>query len=58
MFGLFKKKSPVEKLEIKYQELLKEAYKLSTSNRSQSDAKTFEANEVLKQIDLLKKQNS
>ena len=25
MFGLFKKKSPVEKLEIKYQELLKEA---------------------------------
>ena len=58
MFGLFKKKSPVEKLEIKYQELLKEAYKLSTFNRSQSDAKTFEANEVLKQIDLLKKQNS
>jgi hypothetical protein len=58
MFGLFKKKSPIEKLEIKYQELLKEAYKLSTSNRSQSDAKTFEANEVLKQIDLLKKQNS
>ena len=58
MFGLFKKKSPVEKLEIKYQELLKEAYKLSTSNRTHSDAKTFEANEVLKQIDLLKKQNS
>ncbi|MEJ6711576.1 MAG: Lacal_2735 family protein [Flavobacteriales bacterium] len=58
MFGLFKKKSPVEKLEIKYQELLKEAYKLSTSNRTQSDAKTFEANEVLKQIDLLKKQSS
>ena len=58
MFGLFKKKSPVEKLEIKYKELLKEAYKLSTSNRTQSDAKTFEANEVLKQIDLLKKQSS
>jgi len=58
MFGLFKKKSPIEKLEIKYQELLKEAYKLSTSNRTQSDAKTFEANEVLKQIDLLKKQSS
>lgn len=58
MFGLFKKKSPIEKLEIKYQELLKEAYKLSTSNRTQSDAKTFEANEVLKQIELLKKQSS
>lgn len=58
MFGLFKKKSPLEKLEIKYQELLKEAYKLSTSNRTQSDAKTFEANEVLKQIDLLKESGS
>tara|TARA_B110000879_G_C10804922_1_gene368051 strand:- start:380 stop:553 length:174 start_codon:yes stop_codon:yes gene_type:complete len=57
MFGLFKKKSASEKLEIKYQELLKEAYKLSTSNRTQSDAKTFEANEVLKEIDRLKSES-
>lgn len=54
MFGLFKKKSEVEKLEIKYKNLLEEAHRLSTSNRSLSDDKTFEANEVLKQIDKLK----
>ena len=53
MFGLFKKKSEKEKLEEKYQKLLKEAYALSTSNRTLSDSKTAEANEVLKQIDLL-----
>ena len=57
MFGLFKKESASEKLEIKYQELLKEAYKLSTTNRTQSDAKTFEANEVLKEIDRLKSES-
>lgn len=54
MFGLFKKKSEVEKLEIKYKNLLEEAHRLSTSDRSLSDDKTFEANEVLKQIDKLK----
>jgi hypothetical protein len=53
MFGLFKKKSETEKLEIKYQKLLKEAYTLSTTNRTLSDSKTAEANEVLKEIELL-----
>lgn len=55
MFGIFKKKSEIEKLEDKYQKLMKEAYTLSTSNRRLSDSKTAEANEVLKQIELLKK---
>ena len=55
MFGIFKKKSEIEKLEDKYQKLLKEAYTLSTSNRRLSDSKTAEAHEVLKQIELLKK---
>lgn len=54
MFNLFNKKSEIEKLEIQYRKLLEEAYKLSTSNRTQSDSKTFEANEVLKKIDVLK----
>jgi len=54
MFGLFKKKSEVEKLEEKYQKLLKEAYTLSTSNRTLSDQKTAEANEVLQQIEQLR----
>jgi hypothetical protein len=54
MFGIFKKKSEIEKLEEKYQKLLKEAYTLSTSNRKLSDSKTAEANDVLNQIELLK----
>ncbi len=51
MFELFKKKSEVDKLNEKYNALLKEAYDLSTSNRMLSDAKAAEANEVLKQIE-------
>jgi len=46
MFGLFKKKSEKEKLEVKYEKLLKEAHSLSTTNR-----KTYEASEVLKEIE-------
>jgi len=57
MFRLFKKKSKVEKLNLQYQKLLAEAHKLSTSNRRQSDDKIVEANEILKQIGLLKKNN-
>lgn len=54
MFGLFKRKTELEKLEIKYKDLLKEAYQLSKINRSKSDQKTFEAEEVFKQIEILK----
>jgi len=53
MFGLFKKKSKAEILQKKYEKLLKEAYELSTVDRSKSDQKTFEANEVLKEIEAL-----
>ena len=55
MFGLFKKKSKLDKLELKYKKLLNEAYNLSKINRTKSDAKTFEANEVLKEIEQIKK---
>jgi hypothetical protein len=51
MFGLFKKKSDSEKLQEKYEKLLKEAFELSTSNRKLSDQKTAEANDILKQLD-------
>lgn len=54
MFGLFKKKSELEKLEIKYRKLLEEAFQLSTINRSQSDAKHAEAELVMKEIEALK----
>lgn len=53
MFGLFKKKSEVEKLNEKYQKLMEESYRLSTSNRTASDQKASEANEILKQIEAL-----
>jgi hypothetical protein len=55
MFGLFKKKTEAEKLEEKYEKLLKEAHALSTVNRKESDFKQAEASEVLKQIEALKK---
>tara|TARA_B110000438_G_scaffold211388_1_gene203435 strand:- start:45 stop:218 length:174 start_codon:yes stop_codon:yes gene_type:complete len=57
MFGLFKRKTPIEKLQIKYQSLMQQAYNLSKINRTQSDQKHFEANEILKDIDKLKKRD-
>ena len=55
MFGLFKKKSEVEILQKQYKKLMKEAFDLSKTNRTKSDEKTAEAEEILKQIDALKK---
>jgi len=53
MFGLFKKKSQKEKLEETYEKLIKEYYKLSTVNRTASDAKAAEADAILKEIENL-----
>ncbi|MCG8372531.1 MAG: Lacal_2735 family protein [Balneolales bacterium] len=53
MFGLFKKKSELDKLDAKYRKLLAEAHQASTSNRTLSDQKMEEANKVLKQMDQL-----
>lgn len=55
MFKLFKKKSEEEKLQEKYKKLMEEAFKLQTINRSDSDQKYLEADNVLKQIEALKK---
>lgn len=55
MFGIFKKKTEAEKLEERYQKLIKEAYTLSTTNRKASDLKQAEADDVLKQIEALEK---
>jgi len=57
MFGLFKKKSPLEKLEDRYKSVMKEAFDLSKVNRSAGDAKYAEADEIQKKIDqLIKKE--
>ncbi|MDB4751207.1 Lacal_2735 family protein [Flavobacteriaceae bacterium] len=53
MFGLFKKKTELEKLQIKYKTLLKEAFELSKTNRSKSDQKTYEAEEIAKKIETI-----
>lgn len=53
MFGLFKKKTELEKLQEKYQKLMKEAFDLSKTNRSASDTKYAEADEVQKKIEAI-----
>tara|TARA_R110002012_G_scaffold255422_2_gene435372 strand:+ start:820 stop:990 length:171 start_codon:yes stop_codon:yes gene_type:complete len=56
MFGLFKKKTELEKLQDQHKKLLEEAYKLSSTNRTASDKKQLEAQHVLDKIDALKNQ--
>lgn len=57
MFGLFKKKSPQEKLYEQYEKLLAELYKLSKTNRTTSDEKYKEAQDILAKIDALNNQS-
>ncbi len=57
MFGIFKKKSELEKLQEKYKKVLEESYKLSHTNRAASDQKAVEANDILKQIELLQQKS-
>ena len=54
MFGIFKKKTEVDKLQIKYEKLMKEWHSLSTVNRSESDKKYAEAQKTIEQIEILK----
>ena len=53
MFGLFKKKSEKEILLKKYNTLTEEAYKLSHTDRTASDKKTKEANDILEKIKII-----
>ncbi|MFC7357183.1 Lacal_2735 family protein [Jejudonia soesokkakensis] len=53
MFGLFKKKTEKEKLQEQYEALMKESFKLSSVNRSKSDAKLAEADNIMKKIEQL-----
>lgn len=54
MFGLFKKKTELEKLQESYKELLEKVHKASQSNRTAGDKLMAEAEEVAKKIDALK----
>lgn len=53
MFGLFKRKTEIEKLQDQYKKLMKEGFDLQSVNRSASDQKYFEADQILKKIDTL-----
>jgi hypothetical protein len=53
MFGLFKKKSEKEKLSAEYKKLMEEAFNLSKTDRKASDAKTAEADAILKKMEAL-----
>ncbi len=53
--GLFSKKTPIEKLEKKHKQLLKEAFNLSKTNRSEGDKKYAEADAILREIEKLSK---
>jgi acyl-[acyl carrier protein]--UDP-N-acetylglucosamine O-acyltransferase len=58
MFGLFKKKSEIEKLQEQYKALLEKSHQLSTKNRTEADKAMAEAEEIAKKIDLLKEKSS
>ncbi len=53
MFGLFKKKTELEKLQEEYASLMATYHKLSTSNRAASDAAFAKANDIATKIDAL-----
>ncbi len=53
MFGLFKKKSEVEKLQDSYKKVMEEGYKLQSISRTDSDKKYLEADNILKKIEVL-----
>ena len=55
MFGLFKKKSELDKLSDAYAKAMSEAKRLSTSNRKAGDEMYAKAEEIGKQIEALQK---
>ena len=55
MFGLFKKKTQLEKLQQLYKDCLEKAHKASHHNRQLSDNLMAEAEVIAKKIDALKK---
>ncbi|MDJ0645820.1 MAG: Lacal_2735 family protein [Flavobacteriaceae bacterium] len=54
MFGLFKKKSELEKLQEQYEKLMKRWYQVSAINRSESDTLYAEAEAILNKMEALR----
>ncbi len=57
MFGIFKKKSELDKLQDQYKKKMKEGYDLQSINRSDSDQKYLEAQQILDKIEILEAHN-
>ena len=55
MFRLFKKKSEIEKLQMKYKQLSQRSFELSRINRKEGDRVFAEAQDILDEIALLQK---
>jgi len=53
MFGFFKRKSKAEVLRKRHAELMEEAFRLSRTNRRESDKKYAEAEVVARQLEAL-----
>jgi len=53
MLGLFKKKSPADKLRAEYKKLMEEAFRLSKTDRTAADLKTAEADKIMTQLEAL-----
>jgi len=56
MFKLFKRKSKMEKLHLKYKHLSQRSFELSRINRKEADRIFVEAEETLNEIALLQKE--
>jgi hypothetical protein len=56
MFSIFKK-DPIKKLEQDYKKYMEEYFRLSTSNRAESDKAYAKAEEIMIQIEKLKNKN-
>jgi F0F1-type ATP synthase membrane subunit b/b' len=54
MFGLFKKKTEMDKLQEKYEKLLEEARSLASSSRAESYKKYAQAEEVQDEMEALR----
>jgi len=50
---MFWKKSPKDKLKKQYEKLMQEAFELSKTDRKKADAKTAEADAVMKELERL-----
>jgi uncharacterized protein YydD (DUF2326 family) len=57
IFNFLKRKSQLEKLQVKQEQFLKKAYEQSKINRKISDTYVRKANEIAQEIDTIMKQH-